>query len=226
MPSQVINASLTSTTTPLVNFLRKRQENERFAQLLEICATFTLIILFFVFAIRPTVLTISTLYSEIESKKKLKEELKVKINNVIIAQSNFADFQKRAYLIDTTLPQEAEYANAALQLIGILEKNNIPVKDLSFELNSALDPGLATKEKNLGAFQVSLQAQVDSTQLNTILEDMKKIRRLSYYGSVSISARTDKEANRNTINIGIVPQFYYINTPPITAGPKPTPNAK
>ena len=215
MPSPVINSSITSAATPLMVFLKKKQENERFAQLIESSATFGLIILFVLFAIRPTVLTISTLYTEIESKKKLKEEIKVRIDNIVRAQQNFADFQNRSYLIDTTLPKQAEYSIAASQILGVFKKSEIPIENINFNLSPVLDENLQTKEKNLGVFEVPIQVKVDSAKLYKLLEDLKKVRRLLYFDSIAITSKIDTTTKKNTINLGLTPQFFYLKVPPV-----------
>ena len=91
---QPINLSIaTSHLRPLVDYLRRQRNNQSFYHTIELNATVFLIIFFVVFAIRPTVTTISSLVGDINAKEIQQTQLKTKINQIIKAQDLYSQVQ-------------------------------------------------------------------------------------------------------------------------------------
>ncbi len=210
--SQIINASLVSSTNPLFQYLKKKQENDRFSKIIELSATIGLILALLFFAIMPTVGTISNLYTEIESKKQLKVELKTKINQVLTAQANFAEFQKRYYLVENALPGDEELANTIVQVVGFQLKNNIPVTGVSLDRISPVNPSLATKDKDLRALSFGVSKTLSFSEISSLLISSRNLRRLSYYDSISLISEENKDTKTNSIKIAYNPQLYYLSS--------------
>ncbi len=62
------------------------------------------IIFFAVFAIKPTLTTMSDLVKEIEDKQKLNKQMQQKVTALATAQTEYEKFQDQFYLLDQSLP--------------------------------------------------------------------------------------------------------------------------
>jgi hypothetical protein len=68
-PSTNPSINIFSKINPLISYLSKQRENNKFVKSIEISATFILISFFTFFAIKPTLLTISRLVGDIKAKE-------------------------------------------------------------------------------------------------------------------------------------------------------------
>jgi Tfp pilus assembly protein PilO len=84
----------------------------------ELFLSIGVIIFFAIFAIRPTLLTMSDLIKEIEDKRQLDTQLSQKVSALNIAQENFAILQNRLFVLDEAIPSGADIAHA----LKIVEK--------------------------------------------------------------------------------------------------------
>jgi len=85
---------------------------------MELFLTVGLIIFLALFAIRPTLLTMSDLLKEIEDKKALQEQLNKKVAALGSAQSIYLTLENRLPLLDAAIPSTPETINS----IKIIEK--------------------------------------------------------------------------------------------------------
>lgn len=129
-----IDLNQTSFTQPLFKFLRRQRENKRFVDGIEIAVTFFVIALFGLFAIRPTVLTISSLIGENKAKTESIIVMKKKINNIVKAQDNFVKIQDDFPLIERSLPSYANYGDVATQIEGTASKTGFALENINYNL--------------------------------------------------------------------------------------------
>ena len=104
-------------------FYEQRQDVKIFLEILLSLAT---IILFSIFAIRPTLLTIGQLLTEIQNKEVTVAKLNEKIENLKTAQVVYESSGGVLSLLDTAIPSETEIEKEAYQqsIKTILHKHN------------------------------------------------------------------------------------------------------
>jgi hypothetical protein len=173
-----------SSIRPLFSYLKKQQENRQFIKSVEITATFILITFFLVFAVRPTVLTIAALKGDIESKKILKEELKTKINQVIMAQDAFSQVQERYAIVNSGLPDLPNYYDAASIIQQVGQNNAITVADLPF----VLDQEVVKDDPRISTFGVTVGVNGPFLNAVKIASDILRDRRTSYINSINFTS--------------------------------------
>lgn len=132
--NMALDLNKSTFTQPLLKYLRLQRDNKRFANGVEIAITFFVITLFAVFAIRPTLLTISSLIGQNKAKEKSILAMKTKINNIIKAQDNFAQIQDDFPLIESSLPTNPNYGDAATQLEGVAQQSGLSLEKISYNL--------------------------------------------------------------------------------------------
>jgi len=130
-----LNNSNISRLNPLFVYLRKQRENQRFMRYMEISGTFILIAFFAFFALKPTFFTISSLLGEIKSKTNLTQQLRKKIDDVIVAQDLFSRVQEKYYLVDASLPDSPGLYRTNSQINQAANNSGLKLSKLEYNLN-------------------------------------------------------------------------------------------
>lgn len=203
------NSNIISKTKPLVEYLKKQQENRKFIETVELGATIFLVAFFLLFAIKPTVLVISSLIGEINSKKILTAGMKNKISNVIQAQDSFSQVQQRYLIIDSSLPKLERYSYSANQIIAAARASGIDLTNLNFDVanDSNLSQTVKPSNKNLKSYAVSVSSNSDFASLITYVDRLLNNRRHFEIPTITISA-VQKDNNQPAFKI-LVNAFYW-----------------
>lgn len=204
-PINTISQSTVSQIKPLIAYVNKQRDNEKFAQSLEIAGTFILITFFLIFAIRPTATAISNLLGEIKAKQLMAKELKTKINNIIIAQSSFADIQQQYDIINSALPDRPAVYQATNQLAGALNQvSSVPERfNIIFR-----DSAVSDQYPNLRSFTIASPLPLSFSQSLGLLGHIYNERRLIGLPNVSIfSVKNPTEGNQT--NFTFSADYYY-----------------
>lgn len=177
----------TSRTSKLFEFIRQQQENKKSAHITEMSVTFILISFFFFFAIRPAVVTLISLITEIKSKQVLSVQLKNRINSTLEAQDKFSEFQKNYLILEQTLPSKPNYTHAGAQVVGTVLSMGKPRPNLTF-------PGIKDNNKQIDqkpgqapSFTLSLSLPLTYNETQLFLQKLYQLRRVLQVNSVSIA---------------------------------------
>lgn len=190
------NLNIYSKVNPLLSYLSKQRENNKFIKSVEISATFLLISFFTFFAIKPTLLTISKLVGDIKAKELLVKELKTKINNVIISQDLFSQVQEKFALVESSLPTSPRFYQATSQIVGLTEKNQVYLDRLNYSIS------------NSNFYSTSISTSSSFLSASSLLSDFLQNRRLFQIDKISFTL-SEEETNSKTININLPLKIYY-----------------
>ncbi len=127
-------AKNTEQNRRLKGFLNQYRENEQIWAYTETALTFFLIAVFVFFAIRPAVITVTGLLSEIEAKEELVLKIRKKINSVVQAQDGYAQVQSRHKTLEAFLPDDPRYTHTAAQVQGVSQDSNLNVSRINFTI--------------------------------------------------------------------------------------------
>lgn len=114
----------------LVLLYKNRQDIKMF---LEILLSLLTVAGFGIFAIRPTVVTIANLITEIKSKQEIAQLLDTKINNLATAQQLYEQNRDTITLFETSIPNKPTPENYIGQLEAIVSKNSLTLENMSLE---------------------------------------------------------------------------------------------
>lgn len=195
MPPKVNSEKIISQIRPLFDYLQKQKENQKFIRTVELGATFILISFFAIFAIKPTIFTISSLIGEIKSKELLTSQLKTKINNVILAQDAFSQVQEKYDLIESCLPTTPHFSQAYEQLNGITSQQQLLLNKINFTLD---------QENTF--FSTSISTTSSYSAITSIISDLTHNRRLIKVNDININLN---KITGNTINFSIPLNIFY-----------------
>lgn len=137
------------------------------------------VLFFAVFAIRPTLVTMSDLIKEIDDKKKLDQQLTQKIAALSTAQSNYLRYQDQLYVLDEALPNQPNTVETAKILEKVASErflliNSITVKDIP----QNEDPTqIKLSEYERLSYPVSITLTGDYPSIRQFVEDLLALRR-------------------------------------------------
>jgi Tfp pilus assembly protein PilO len=120
------------------------------------------IIFFALFAIRPTLLTMSDLIKEIEDKRRLDTQLSQKVSALSIAQENFAGVQDRLYVLDEAIPRGANMAHTLKIIEKAASDQNLAITSLTV-LEIPQDPPSETPITELERQAMPIQVMVSGS---------------------------------------------------------------
>ncbi|MDP3994652.1 MAG: hypothetical protein Q8P91_02390 [bacterium] len=138
---------------------------------LEILLSLATISFFGVFALRPTLLTISQLVVEIKSKKETIAIMNIKIKNLESAQQILLQETYRLPLLDTSVFDTPKPEVIARQFEGLSNKNIVKISGLSFEKTT-----LKPLPENSEAINLTVSAAGSYQGLYSFLKDVENLR--------------------------------------------------
>jgi len=202
----------TFNTKALYEYIQKQSDNRQLVKFIEIGATFLLISFFLLFAVRPTVLVISTLVGEIKAKEISSLQMKNKIDKVIQAEDTFSQIQEKYALVEAALPSRPDYSSIAGYFNGSIQQSQLETSPVNFNLKS--EDTDKSEQKNITSYGLSSPVKGDFLSAMSFINKLLHGRRVVDIKSVSLSSRqpnkSDQEIVQNgTINIGVIPVIYY-----------------
>lgn len=187
-----------SKISPILEYVAKQKENQKFLKSLELGGTLFLVSFFIFFAIKPTLLTISALIGDIRSKELLSIELKSKINDVIVAQDLFSQVQEKYSLIESSLPSSPKFSQFVRQINGASSEQQINLETLSFSVDNRM---FTTNISTASSFSTALG----------LVAQLSNNRRLMELNSLSFTIGKNAENRQINFNIPISVHYWPTN---------------
>lgn len=175
---------------------------------LELFLSLGAVMFFAVFAIRPTLLTMSDLVKEIEDKEKLDGQLGQKIAALYSAQSEYLSLESRLPLLNEAIPAAPQLINS-LQIIEKLASDRQLVIS-SLTINSIPSEtaitNLTTQTKRQ-VVSVTVTVIGDYPVIRAFVEDLRQLRRVIIIESIAFSnsdnIRGQERGLRAQIQLGL-----------------------
>lgn len=137
-----------------LNVLRIYKSKPNLRIYLELMLSLGTIIIFSIFAIKPTILTIIDLNNEIKGKESTVLRLKQKIVNLKVASNILQEESQNLEFIDKAVPSNADVEQLINQLAKIAIANSVEIKNLS-SADILLKDGLK-KEVKFNEFELPI----------------------------------------------------------------------
>ncbi len=208
----------------IITLYKERTDLQAFT---EILLSITTVILFSIFAIRPTARTIAQLIQENKGKEETIATMDEKIKNLALASDTYDRNKSKIDLLDTAVPTIPDPNGQQRQLEGVIMKDQIELVALSLGPasivgNLSFAPLSATSQADQGSSALPLSAKsiytsIDATgdyqKLLQFLGDIEKIRRPIFYDSFTFTTERQKSADGKPQLILSVAGFspYYLD---------------
>jgi len=163
---------------------------------IELFLTIGAIIFFSVFAIRPTLVTMSDLVKEIEDKRQLDQRLTQKIAALSTAQTSYLEVQDRLYLLEQAFPSTPDFIFAIKVIEKIASDRNILIDSLSVsEIPKEVNPETPFLKLEKKYFPLSMSLTGDYAQIRLFVQDLLAYRR-SFITDTIIFATSEERGQK------------------------------
>ncbi len=175
----------------------------------ELILSIMLVIVLGVFAIQPTLVTMSDLIKEIDDKKELNDKLEKKISQLQSAQNEYYRVENRLYLIDEAIPSQPE-------LIRVLKIVELLATESNVLISSVGVPTIPDEEISQLSFAqiaqqplaVSVSVSGDYVDIRSYVEALRKSRRIFEVASVTFNVSENRGDQSLQASISLnVPYF-------------------
>lgn len=169
---------------------------------------------FVLFALKPTISTIVSLVSEINTKKELDQKLQSKINNIGEAQNNYNANSQTLALVDEVLPADPSMEGFSWYLETLLQQEGLTIKNINYD-PVVFSGKTATKilpgDTGLREVNFSFKTSGIYESLKDTLTKLENLRRLVVIDTFSL-AQTGTE-DLQTLNLNVTGRIFYL--PPV-----------
>lgn len=186
---------------------------------LELLMTLLAVSFFALFALRPTVNTITELLSNIKSQEEINAKLDEKIKNLSLAGAVWTQEDKRRFLVNQALPQEPQPDGYLRQIEGLSARNSVSLIALSvqgvllFGKEIKVENTQQNKQNRQGANTLSVSFTVSGSykSLLAFIDELENLRRIIKVESLSFGPGKGKNSDAILLTIsGNIP--YYKET--------------
>ena len=177
---------------------------------LELIFSILAVVFFAIFAVKPTLQTMSELIKEIEDKRALDEQLEQKIASLNTAQAQYQQFGQQLYLLDEAMPKTASLVEGLKIVEKLASENNLIIQGITI---SSVPNELVKADEN-NALRELLTFNVDLTgdylKIRQFVENLMISRRMMLVDQVNFSLDSNRyQEDLNAIVRVNLP--YYLN---------------
>ncbi|MEN8253273.1 MAG: type 4a pilus biogenesis protein PilO [Patescibacteria group bacterium] len=174
----------------------------------ELFFTIAAVMFFALFAIRPTLVTMSDLVNELEEKRKLNTRLSQKIAALSSLQGQYSNWSQRAVVLNHAFPSSPEL----IKILKVIEKlasdNELAISDIKISQlpdNNDTD----TDFQSLGrlSYPISITVLGDYSSIRQFIEDIQNMRRV--LSADTITFNTKESANKRQLSATIILTAHY-----------------
>lgn len=179
---------------------------------LELFLTVGAVIFFAVFAIRPTIVTISELQAEIEDKQELDEDLSAKITALSSVQQQYLNLQDRLPILDDALPNQANLRRTVKVIERLASEQQLVIETMRVpEIPPEVPIDVANTDpedlQRIG-FPVVITVAGDYTSIRNFVEAMRQIRRSVLIDTITFAIQEEKGQRQLSATINVSVQFF------------------
>lgn len=199
----------------IVNLYKQKRDLRMF---LEILLSLVTVSFFALFALRPTLLTISQLLKDIKTKEGAVAKMETKIANLETAQFILDQQGNKLTVINSAVFDIPKPEIFARQIDGLGNKNSVSILGLSLEevtLIGKSSPAKSSKESKplpAGAYEMNFSLNVggDYAQLYSFLRDLENLR--IPLGIDSLTINSSKVEEQKLLTLAVSGRIPYLGT--------------
>ena len=162
---------------------------------LELILSNLAVIFFAIFAIRPTLITMSDLVKEIEDKRELDEQMDLKIASLSTAEEQYNRYEDQFYLLDQSIPKQFDLVESLKKIEKVAGEDQLVINRISISV--IIDP-ISDSEaiERLSEYQrdfllVNLDVTGDYLAIRQFVEKLIDLRQLMIIDQVTFSKKTE-----------------------------------
>lgn len=186
---------------------------------MELIFSIVAVIFFAIFAIRPTLQTMSELVKEIKDKQILDEQLDQKIASLNTAQSQYQKFNSQFYLLDEAIPKTARLVEGLKIVEKIASENDLVIQGITISaVPDELSVATADKAKR-DSLTFNVDVVGDYLKIRQFINDLMNSRRMMIIDQVNFSLGSSRYQENLTALVRINLPYYRNETAADTTVP-------
>jgi len=175
---------------------------------LELFLTVLAVIFFAVFAIRPTLITMSDLVKEIEDKRKLDQQMTQKIAALSSAQNSYSTIESRLPILEQAIPMQVDLINDLKIIEKTASDQGLVIDAINVNEIPTLTPNLDFLKAERKAYTISVLIQGDYPSIRQLVENILSQRRVFVVDTIVFSTSEERGLNKLRANLTLsVPYF-------------------
>lgn len=205
---------------PLGNLILKNLKSNEYKKYLELMPDFkqektqkytsiilTLIasILLGIFALSPTLTTITSLQKQLEDDKFVEQKLSEKINNLSLLQQAYAGLESDLPIVFSAIPEKSEIPLLAASIQGLANESNVKLSN--FQTLPTEVSKKAVLAKKFAAYDFNLTVKGDYQSMLIFLEKLVNLQRVTTVGNITIAKTI--EINITNLQLSIRGSAYF-----------------
>ena len=178
---------------------------------LEIIMSLATVTFFVIFALKPTIVTITQILKDIDSKQTILTTLKHKTENLGLAQDLYNQELDRVLLLSAAVSENAQVEDYLRQISSISSKYSVTLTNLKIEgtvlkgsegsVQKSRNEELAPLPAGSKGFSVTMSANGSYSDLVTFLQNVEGLRRPIWLDETNFSLRETAEGNLISLSI-------------------------
>ena len=181
---------------------------------MELFLTIGLVLFLGIFAIRPTIVTMSDLLKEIETKTELDKALTSKVAALQTAQTQYLNIEQQLPVLDSAIPEQPEVILSAKLIEKIAADTQVVIKSLGIsELPEDTQEGVPFTQKSKQNVNISLSITGDYVSIRNFVEALRNSRKSFIVESVVFALEEDRGSKKLSANITIATPFFGVAAP-------------
>ncbi len=182
--------------------LSKLQEKEKFVGYIYITLTLFTVSFFGIFAILPTLSTISTLKKQYADNQLVYENLKVKLENLQVLTNLYSQLGPQIALVEEAIPATAQIPVVVRKVETLAQNHALFITGIDTGAVE-LFPG-AKKDPPLYSYTISMKLAGNSESINSFISDIINFDRI-----VSIDSITSGRADESRSEVSITGRVFF-----------------
>lgn len=179
---------------------------------IELFLTVALVLFLAIFAIKPTLITMSDLVKEIDDKKAYLEKLNTKIASLATAQTEYANFEDKLQLLEQAIPSSPELVHGLKIVEKLASENNVVISGMTVsELPTEEGENARVSARVLNTLPININVVGDYISIRNFTEAIKRNRRT--YIIESVSFNLNKDDSERILNSSLTMSMPYYGLP-------------
>lgn len=167
------------------------------------------ILFFAVFAIRPTLLTMSDLLKEIEDKRTLDKQLVQKIAALSTAQSLYLNSQEKLYVLDEAIPTNPDLLYSLKIIEKIASDEGLVINQLGVtEIPDEKETDLTFAQLKRQNLPITITVNGDYSSIRNFVERLMESRRTFLVESVSFAVEDTRGLKKLSATLTVIAPYF------------------
>lgn len=188
----------------LMNIMALYRQRPDLKAYLELILSLITVIVFVIFAIKPTAITVADLLTKIKSLEDTNNQLQTKINNLGVAQTLYNSNQDKIALLSFAVPNNPAISDYVRQSEGAITKDQLT------NLNMSVDEVKLSQATESGNISVSTITTGKYSDLLQFVKDLENLRRPAYIAKFDLISITNQ--GNKTLNLITTLKVPYIQS--------------